>query len=487
MPNIEFSAGACSVMLSPEPYSSGDTTSGRFGAESARAKKSTQSQSNLNLPFSEELEFSILGTIIAIPSCAIEYADQFRAEWFFMDQCRVIAEAIVELLGEQIPPNLVSISERLRFNNMLLEAGDVDGLSNLVNFAGNPENLGHWIVELKRYWELRLVVEKCSELASRGRRVAGATIDSFLQEAESVFMQLAEAKGTAGLRKSSEVLKETLTALTNAIANKGGGITGIPSGFTEFDKLTSGLQPSDLIILAARPAMGKTALALNFAAHAAVVAKKSVAFFSLEMSCEQLMQRILAMSSKIEAGKFRKGDMTTEELDRLYQEASNFNTDKLMLDDTASISLSDLRSRCRKMKRERGCDLIIIDYLQLMTAGPGLTTKGSRELEVAHISRGLKALAKELSAPVIALAQLNRGLEQRPDKRPKSSDLRESGSIEQDADMVMFVYRDEYYNKDSPEKGIAELIIGKNRHGALDTIKLAFQPEFTAFHNLQRM
>jgi replicative DNA helicase len=440
-----------------------------------------------NSPFSEEVELSVLGTLLAAPSAAAEHADALRPDFFFLESNRVIAEAVIELLGENIPPNAVSLFERLKFHNKHLEAGDFEGIENLLNYSGNPDNLGHWLQELKRYWELRLVVDKCSDLAQRGRRVSGALIDGFLQEAESVFMQLAEAKNSLGLRRSSDILKETIQHLEKVMTTKGEGVTGVPTGFVDLDGITSGFQPSDLIILAARPAMGKTSLALNFASHAAIQAKKYVAVFSLEMSSHQLMQRMLSTAARIEAGKFRHGQLTSEELDRLYQEAANFNTDRLLLDDTASISLSDLRSRCRKMKRERGCDLIIIDYLQLMTAGPGLGSKASREGEVGYISRGLKGLAKELSCPVVALAQLNRGLEQRPDKRPKSSDLRESGSIEQDADMVMFVYRDEYYNKESPEKGIAELIIGKNRHGSTDTVKLAFQAEFTAFHNLMRL
>ncbi len=440
-----------------------------------------------NSPFSEEVELSVLGTILAAPSSASEHADSLRPDYFFLESNRVIAESIVELLGENVPPNVVSLFERLKFHNKHLEAGDYEGIENLLNYSGNPDNLGHWLQELKRYWELRLVVDKCSDLVQRGRRVSGANIDGFLQEAESVFMQLAEAKNTLGLRRSSEVLKETIQSLEKVMTSKGEGLTGVPTGFVDLDGITSGFQSSDLIILAARPAMGKTSLALNFASHAAILAKRYVALFSLEMSSHQLMQRMLSTAARIEAHKFRQGQFTTDELDRLYQEAANFNTDRLLLDDTPSISLSDLRSRCRKMKRERGCDMIIIDYLQLMTAGAGLGAKASREGEVGYISRGLKGLAKELSCPVIALAQLNRGLEQRPDKRPKSSDLRESGSIEQDADMVMFVYRDEYYNKESPDKGIAELIIGKNRHGATDTVRLAFQAEYTAFHNLMKM
>jgi replicative DNA helicase len=438
-------------------------------------------------PFSEEVELSILGTLLTTPSSASEHADGFRPDYFFLEPHRVVAEAMQELMSENIPPNPVSVYERLKFHNKHTLAGDYEGIENLLNFSGNPDNLEHWMQELKRYWELRLVVDKCADLYARGKRVAGANIAEFLQEAESVFMQLAEAKNTMGLRRSSEILRETIQGLEKVMTTRGEGLTGIPTGFVDFDSLTSGFQPSDLVILAARPAMGKTSLALNFASHAALNAKKHVAFFSLEMSSSQLMQRLLATAARIEAHKFRNGQLTSDELDRLYQEAAHFNTERLMLDDTASISLADLRSRCRKMKRERGCDMIIIDYLQLMTAGPGLGAKASREGEVGYISRGLKGLAKELACPVIALAQLNRGLEQRPDKRPKTSDLRESGSIEQDADMVMFVYRDEYYNKESTEKGIAEVIIGKNRHGPTETVKLAFQAEFTAFHNLLRM
>jgi len=232
--------------------------------------------------------------------------------------------------------------------------------------------------------------------------------------------------------------------------------------------------------------MGKTALALNIATHAAIKYERVVAFFSLEMSSEQLMQRILATTSRIESHKFRNGDITSSELERLYPEAQALQCDRLFFDDTAGISITELASRCRKLKREKGAlDLIFVDYLQLMSAAPaGGRQPANREREISIISMGLKALAKELRCPVIALSQLNRGLEQRPDKRPRPADLRESGSIEQDADMIMFVYRDEVYHPETPDKGVAEIIIGKNRHGALATVKLAFQSDFTSFHNL---
>lgn len=332
---------------------------------------------------------------------------------------------------------------------------------------------------------MRLVIEACAEIVTRGKKVAGANVDEFLSFAESKFTQLAESRITTGLVPSAHVVRETILELEKLFQNPG-KVTGIPSGFTDLDKITAGFQASDLIILAARPAMGKTSLALNFAANAVFLFQKTVAFFSLEMSNSQLMQRMLATAAKIESHKFRDGKMSSDELGRLYPEAASFQTDKLLLDDFG-ISIIDLASRCRKVKREKGSlDMIIVDYLQLMSANAPSKGPQNREREISIISMGLKALAKEMSCPVIALSQLNRGLEQRPDKRPRPSDLRESGSIEQDADQILFVYRDEVYNKDSPDKGIAEIIIGKNRHGSTDTVKLAFQSNFTSFHNLAR-
>lgn len=438
-------------------------------------------------PHSLEAELAIIGAVLTSPSAAIEHAGRLRPDFFFLESHQIIVHSMVELLSENIPPDIINLYERLRFKNQHLGVGDIEGLRSFYQAGSHPENLGFWLAEVKRYWELRMVVEKCADLATRGRRVAGANVEAFLQEAEETFMQLAESRVTAGLTPASEVVRETILELEN-LFNNPGGITGVPSGFVDLDNITAGFQPSDLIILAARPAMGKTSLALNFASHAAIQGKKWVAFFSLEMSKLQLMQRLLSTAARIQAHRFRDGKMSAEELHRLYPEAANFQTDRLMIDDTPAISLVELSSRCRKMKREKGAvDIIIIDYLQLMTAGGMAGAKANREREVSIISMGLKGLAKELSCPVIALAQLNRGLEQRPDKRPKSSDLRESGSIEQDADQIMFVYRDEVYNRDSPDKGIAEIIIGKNRHGPLDVVRLAFQSEYTAFHNLARM
>jgi replicative DNA helicase len=439
------------------------------------------------LPHSKEAEQAVLGTILATPSAVLGNTEKLVVEYFFDPSHQLIVAAICDLLMENKPTDVTLVYGKLREKGDNLKIGDLEGVRRLLEFNARPELLGYWLDEVKRYWELRSVIEVCAEIVSRGKKVAGANVDEFLGYAESKFMQLAESRITSGLVPASSVLRETILDLEKLFQNPG-QVTGVPSGFTDLDKITAGFQPSDLIILAARPAMGKTAIALNFAAHAALRYQKNVAFFSLEMSNSQLMQRMLATASKIESHKFRDGKMSSDELSRLYPEAAAFQTDKLSLDDSPGISIIDLASRCRKLKRERGSlDLIIVDYLQLMSAG-GAGGKGaqSREREISIISMGLKSLAKELNCPVIALSQLNRGLEQRPDKRPRPSDLRESGSIEQDADLIMFVYRDEVYNKESPDKGIAEIIIGKNRHGAIDTVKLAFQSTFTSFHNLAK-
>ena len=439
------------------------------------------------LPYSKEAEQAVLGTILATPSAVLGYTEKLVVEYFFDPHHKFIVSAVCDLLMDNKPTDVTLVYGKLREKGDNLKIGDLEGVRRLLEFNARPELLGYWLDEVKRYWELRSVIEVCAEIVSRGKKVAGANVDEFLGYAESKFMQLAESRITTGLIPASVVLRETILDLEKLFQNPG-QVTGIPSGFSDLDKITAGFQPSDLIILAARPAMGKTAIALNFAVYAALRHQKTVAFFSLEMSNSQLMQRMLATAAKIESNKFRDGKMTSDELSRLYPEAAAFQTDRLSLDDSPGISIIDLASRCRKLKREKGAlDLIIVDYLQLMSAG-SLGGKGgqNREREISIISMGLKALAKELSCPVIALSQLNRGLEQRPDKRPRPSDLRESGSIEQDADLILFVYRDEVYNKESPDKGIAEIIIGKNRHGSIDTVKLAFQSNFTSFHNLAK-
>lgn len=434
-----------------------------------------------------DTERAVIGTLISFPDRAAEYADALRAETFYVESHRAIIEAVLELVAESETPDLITLFERLRVKGKNLVVGEVEGLRQFLEFASSPAQIPIYAKTVTMRWALRTLVATCSDIVTRSKRVDESNIETFIAEAEKTFHRLAENQQKNGLTSAREVVKETVNQLERLFETPSGGITGVPTGYTDLDALTAGFQPSDLIIIAARPAMGKTSLALNFAAHAAIRAGRNVAVFSLEMSKVQLMQRMLATAARIRAQRFRDGKLSADELGRLYPEAAHFQTDRLMIDDSAGINLLDLASRCRKMQRERGSvDMVIVDYLQLMT-GPPQGGQSSREREISAISMGLKALAKELSCPVLALSQLNRGLEQRPDKRPRPADLRESGSIEQDADQIVFIYRDEVYHPDSPDKGIAEIIFGKNRHGPMATVKLAFQDEFTAFFNLAKV
>lgn len=442
----------------------------------------------VGLPHTQDAERAVIGTILATPASVLGVSEKIVPDYFFDPIHKIIILAIYDLISENKPPEFTLVYNRLREKGDNLKIGDLEGVRVFLEYNARPEFLGYWLDEVKKYWELRTVIEACSEIMAKGKHVAGANVEEFLHYAESKFVAISESRLTSGLAPASKIIDQTLKEF-EALFRKEGQITGVSSGFRDLDDITSGFQKSDLIILAARPAMGKTALALNIAHNAVFHSKKNVAFFSLEMSNQQLMQRMLAMAAKIDSNKFRNGKMSTADLEKLYPEVAKFNTDALMFDDTPGISIIDLASRCRKAKRERGnLDLVIVDYLQLMSAGH-MNSRGmhNREREISTISVGLKNLAKELNCPVIALSQLNRGLEMRPDKRPRPSDLRESGSLEQDADLILFVYRDEVYNKESPDKGTAEIIIGKNRHGPIETVQLAFQSNYTSFYNLSKM
>lgn len=452
----------------------------------AQIKKNTNR--SLDLPHSTAAECAVIGSIFSNPNVVHGLSGKLNPEHFYSKKHQALVETIVQLATGGVPPDFVSVFESLKTNGHSEFYPDFDQLHAYLDFATYPENIFHYLQEIQKWWEIRQLVTTCAEVAQKGRTVGKESAQHFLEEIEKTFLQISQARVVKGLIPASDIVKETMVELEELVKNPPQGVTGVATGFRDLDNITAGFQRSDLIILAARPAMGKTALVLNFATHAAVVEKKRVAFFSLEMSRTQLIQRVLATAARLQAHKFRSGKISAEEFDRLYPEAARLQTDHLMIDDTPALSLFELSSRCRKMKREKGaCDLIIVDYLQLMTADVGKKNNFNREREISSISMGLKALAKEINCPVLACAQINRSVEQRPDKRPKPSDLRESGSIEQDADMVMFIYRDEVYNSQTTlDKGIAELIIAKNRHGACDTVKLAFLQEFTSFHNLAK-
>jgi replicative DNA helicase len=410
-------------------------------------------------------------------------ADKLRPDHFFLDAHRQIFEAMLELYQHNEPTDLLSVADKLRRTGG--EQNEYLGPAYLVELteaAPLAQNLEHHAHIVRDYYYLRRIIDACQSTVKKAMAFDGK-VTSFIEDVEKEFLAITNDQDRAGLRPALEVLDVTLAELEKRLTGDG-SMTGVPSSFVDLDRITGGWQKSDLILLAARPGMGKTAFALNVATNA-VRAGKSVAVFSLEMSQSQLMMRILATESQVNASKFRSGDWTEEEQDRLMHGVRTFGTLSgfLAIDETPGINLLDLRSRCRRFKKEHGLDLVVIDYLQLM--GPSGTKRmESQEREISEISGGLKALAKELQIPVLALAQLNRGPETRTDKTPQLSDLRGSGSMEQDADMIMFLYRDDYYNDNSEDAGKAKVKIAKNRHGATDEIYLAFAPHFFKFSNL---
>ena len=439
------------------------------------------SQSSDTLPFSIDAEKAVLGSVFGNQENLFVIEDMLVPDHFYLDAHQKIFQSILQLSAQGDVPDIVTVAESLRG-----EKGDkhyLGGgyLAELTESAPISENIEDYAKIVRGCFFRRRIINACQETIAGARGFEG-DVTTFIEALEKEFLQIAGNYDRSGLLKVDKVVESTLEDLERRIS-KEGLTTGVPTGFEELDRLTGGLQPSDLIILAARPGMGKTALVLNIATNAAL-AKKSAVVFTLEMSKEQLMVRVLSSLARVESTKMGKGDLAQDELDRLMESARRLHDykDYLAIDETPGISLMELRSRCRRYAKENGVDLIVVDYLQLMTVGGGQVE--SREREISQISMGLKQLAKELKVPVIALAQLNRGPDSRPDKRPKISDLRESGSMEQDADLIMFVYRDEYYNPDSESAGVSEVIVAKNRHGETTTVKLAFQPNYVSFHNL---
>lgn len=432
------------------------------------------------LPYSASAEKAVLGGVLRDRESLLLIEGLLEPQFFFIDAHLKIYEAIIELSGAGESVDILTVSERLREKS----DQDVLGAAYLIELTENcpvTQNIEHYGAIVRRYFFLRRIIQACQSTIDGAMSFDGS-VESFVEGIEKEFLSISGSYDRKGVIKADAVLESTIEDIQKKLESDG-SITGVPTGFTDLDSLTGGLQGSDLIILAARPGMGKTALILNVATHAALE-KKSVVIFTLEMSKEQLMSRVLSSVARVDSQRLRKGDLSDEEQDRLMEGARRLYEckDNLGIDETPGISLMELRSRCRRYHKEFGLDLVVIDYLQLMS-GHGKASE-SREREISEISMGLKQLAKELHVPVVALAQLNRGPDARPDKRPKISDLRESGSMEQDADMILFVYRDEYYNPDSEQAGITEVIVGKNRHGSLTTLKLAFEPSFVSFQNL---
>lgn len=433
-------------------------------------------------PHSQESEKAVLGAILKEPVHLTSVtAGGLLPEHFFADAHRRIFETMMELDAANNPTDIVSVAEKLKrgANAQGQEIG-AGYLIELMESAPVAQNALYYATQIRKHAYLRRIVAMGQSVTARAATADG-DVTEFLGDFEKEILAIFnEQDRQGGITAAPIILDSTIEEIERRIQSNGQP-TGVPSGFRDLDNLTGGFQKSDLIILAARPAMGKTALALNFAAHAAQKGIPSVVF-SLEMPKNQLMMRLLSSIGRIDSSRIRKGDLTDDDLNRLSVAANTLTNMPLSIDDTGGISLVELRSRLRRHKKEFGLGLVIIDYLQLM--GTSSKRADSREREVAELSGGLKALAKELDVPVIVLSQLNRSADTRTDHRPKTSDLRESGAIEQDADLIMFVYRDEYYNPNSEDAGKAEIIVAKNRHGSLDDIKLACQLNFVSFYNL---
>jgi len=436
-------------------------------------------------PHSLEAERAVLGSALRDPGVLNSVMDGIRAECFFSDIHSDIFTVMLELDTNNEPIDIVTVAEKLKRVRTKDPDGGLGYLIELTENASLTQNAEYYAGIVKEYFFLRKVIKTCQTTIQQAYSYQGKA-SGFVEDIEKEILGIFnEQDRNKGISPALNILEETIEELEQRIA-LGGAPTGVPSGFTDLDQLTGGFQKGHLIILAARPGMGKTALALNFALNA-VKKNHPVIVYSLEMSKVQLMMRLLSSEARVDSSKIVRGDLNEDERNRLMHGARTIGTLPAVLgiDETSMLTLSELRSRARRFKKEHGLSLVIVDYLQLMGSSSTRKTE-NREREIAVFSAGLKALAKELEIPVIALAQLNRGPDSRTDKRPKSSDLRESGSLEQDADLIMFVYRDEYYNKMSEFAGQAEVIIEKNRHGAQTTLMLAYQSNFVSFHNLMK-
>ena len=431
-------------------------------------------------PQSIEAELSVLGAMMLKKEAVTQAIELLRSDEFYRQAHRVVFEAMESLVREGEPVDIVTVTESLRKSGLLEQVGGITFLANLTNSVPSTANLAHYAKIVKEKAILRSLIDVSTEIA--GMAYEGSEdIAVQLDGAEQKILAIAGGRTTGTFTPIKDVVFDAMDRV-NQLAQSKGGITGLSTGLATLDSITRGLQKSDLIIVAARPAMGKTAFVLNLATHVALQGG-TVAFFSLEMPREQLMHRIFCAEGQIDATHLARGELDEEEWSRLVKVADRMIKTNLYFDDTSSTTVMDIRTRARRLKAERGLDLIAIDYLQLIQA-PGRAE--NRTLAVAEMTRSLKVLARELSVPIIVLSQLSRATEGRSDKRPMLSDLRESGSIEQDADIVMFLYREDYYNQDTENANITELSIAKHRNGATDTVKMFFQKEYTRFRDLAR-
>lgn len=434
------------------------------------------------LPHSIEAEQSVIGSMLMDKEAITIAGERIASDDFYGKQYGILFDAMVELNDEGKPVDLVTLQERLKEKGVPPEIYSLEYIRDVMAAVPTSANVKHYADIVAEKSVLRKLIRVNEEIANTCY-AQNDSLESILESAEKNIFDIIQKRNSGDFVPIRQVVMNAMNLIEEASKNKG-AVTGIATGFLDLDYKTAGMQPSDLILIAARPSMGKTAFVLNIAQHVAFHDGKSVAIFSLEMSKEQLVNRLLSLESKVNSQAIRTGNMKDDEWERLIESADVIGRSGLLIDDTPGIGIGELRSKCRKFKLEYDLQMIIIDYLQLMT-GSGKGSE-SRQQEISEISRSLKALARELHVPVIALSQLSRAVEQRPDHRPMLSDLRESGAIEQDADVVMFIYRDDYYNKDTELKNVAEIIIAKQRNGAIGTINLAWLPDYTQFANLAK-
>lgn len=436
-------------------------------------------------PQNIEAEQAVLGAMLIDKEAIAKATEVLSADDFYREAHRVIFSAMLELYNKNEAVDMVTVTEILKRDNKLEDIGGIAYITSLANVVLTAANVKYHAEIVAEKSVLRQLVRVSTEIASMGYE-ANEDVGTLLDTAESRILEISNRKKKNDFTAINDILMDSVQSIESLLQNKG-GLTGLPAGFADLDKLTSGLHPSDFIILAARPSMGKTALALNIVQNVALRAHKviggeprSVAFFSLEMSKEQLVNRMLCAEAGIDSQRLRVGEMRDEDWTHLWDACDTMSRAKIYIDDTAGITAMDMRSRARRLKAEHGLDLIVVDYLQLMQGSGKRNNSGDRQQEVSEISRSLKALARELDVPVLALSQLSRSVESRQVKRPMLSDLRESGSLEQDADIVAFLYREDYYNPETENKH-TELIIAKHRNGPVDTVNLFFQKQFTKF------
>lgn len=433
------------------------------------------------MPNNLEAEQSVIGSMIMDREAIIMASEVLIREDFYHQQYGVLFEAMVELFSEEQPVDVVTLQNRLREKDVPAELSSMEFVGELVTAVPTSANIKYYANIVKEKAMLRRLIKVNEEIANLCY-LDRDSVEDIMAETEKQIFNLLQNRSGEDFVPIKQIVINALERIEQA-SKKKGNVTGIATGFVDLDYRTSGLQPSDLVLVAARPSMGKTAFVLNIAQYVAFHNNLATAIFSLEMSKEQLVNRLFSLEARVDAQLLRSGNLADSDWEKLIEGAGTIGKSKLIIDDTPGISISELRSKCRKYKLEHDLKLIIIDYLQLMS---GSGKSDSRQQEISDISRSLKGLARELNVPVVALSQLSRQVEQRPDHRPMLSDLRESGAIEQDADVVMFIYRDDYYNKDTPDKNIAEIIIAKQRNGPIGTVNLVWLPQYTKFANMEK-